>query len=806
MKNIILLFTFSISFLIMGKSQNQNNIQFEQVSYICYTNADTLKNNPNKDRKSKKASRLYKHLAYRSSIELYKKLKAKNTLEVAEMEKLANAYRLNSESEDAAFWYSKFIHQTQNEEHYLHYAQVLQSNGNCNDAKKWFNKYKTANPSTDFELNNSCAELVRKNTAVQIKNIEQLNSPYVDFSPVPYKNGVVFTSTRSTNKITNIKDSWTEDHFCDLFYAEKNDQDDFNTPTPFSTTLNKLYHDGSATFSSDGTTIIFSRSTKGGRLANGNKGLQLYTAILKNGSWTAVKALSFNEKKYTFCHPTLSVNGKYLYFASDKKGGFGGMDLYVSQLVDDEWQEPQNLGASINTSGNELFPFVSEEGELYFSSNNHRSIGGLDIFKTQQIDSEWQKPQNLGAPFNSKKDDFSFSMLEGNQEGYFASNRVKGMGKDDIYAWSTTEETTEEVAKETKPKTVDKLFRISDANSLSKINSASIVVLEIATEGNREKDNLFQQSLDQEQLAYLVEQTETKERIIDKRTMSSDLDGAFYYTLNPSNKYILYFQKNGYTERKMVIYGKDIAHIDEPYTVLMSPKKEATSPFNWTVVDKEKGTPISGANVKIIETKTGKVIETKSSSNGSFTANLICQNKYKILTYKNNFEYNEYIFSYKDNSDCNKIATSTIEMKPIKTKVETKVITHFLGDKNRRFKVGQKINVENIYYDYNAANIRPDARQELDRIVELMNTYPTMEIDLTSHTDSRGKTEYNQSLSSKRAQSAVQYIISRGISSHRIKAIGYGESNLVNNCGDGQPCSEIEHQQNRRTEIVINKL
>ncbi len=273
---------------------------------------------------------------------------------------------------------------------------------------------------------------------VVISNLNMLNSSDMDYSPILYQDGIVFTSTR---KHKGSKKKWFKNYkkeYSYLFFSKKTNRGEFRKPQPLKGNLNGRYHEGAATFNASGTLMFFTRNTSEGKNRFGKINLKIYMAKNVKGYWKEIKELPFNSDRHSTCHPSLSADGKRLYFASNRYGGFGGMDIYVSYFEDGKWQYPINLGPEVNSAGNETFPFIDENDELYFSSDGHGGEGGLDIFKTSFKQTEiesWNEPVNIGQPFNSEKDDFGFTIYNNSQEGFFTSSREGGLGRDDIYTW-----------------------------------------------------------------------------------------------------------------------------------------------------------------------------------------------------------------------------------------------------------------------------------------------------------------------------------------------------------------------------------
>lgn len=397
---------------------------------------------------TKKLSEANKHFnagAYEQAIPLYRDvLMVDNSLEAKT--NLAEAYRLTGNYKKAEYWYAQLLKLVPQEPTYkLHYARSLQSNGKCKEAQKWFLEYGKFD-----DLGNTLAK-----GCDQIKTFEKeknnyeilllpINSPNSDFSPVFHKNGIAFCSNRSEipRKTASRAKSFK---YLDLFFAEKQLGNAYTPPKKLKGKINSSFNEGPLTVSTDGTQIYFTRNHvykgKAQKSREGTVKLAVFSSrLVEKDKWEDIAPFQHNNPQYSVAHPTLSANGQNLYFISDMLGGYGGTDLYVCTKIDTFWSQPINLGKEINTSGNEMFPFIHADGTLYFASNGHPGLGGMDIFKTQRKASgKWTTPENMGRPINSNRDDFSIVISTNRQHGYFASNREGGFGSDDLYSFNYTD-------------------------------------------------------------------------------------------------------------------------------------------------------------------------------------------------------------------------------------------------------------------------------------------------------------------------------------------------------------------------------
>lgn len=258
---------------------------------------------------------------------------------------------------------------------------------------------------------------------------------YNEFSPVFYKNGLVICSDLKNNSLINYNNEG--DNLLNIFFIENKDSITWKNPVLFASELNTNYNEGPVSFSNDsiiyycrnnGVTKIFADFSD-----TLNK-LGIYSAKYKNGKWTDIFPLNFNNPLYSFITPAVTKDGKILFFASDMPGGLGGMDLYYSEKNNDKWGTPINLGEPVNTAGNESFPFLTESGKVFFASDGHNGYGGKDIFYTQQVKGKWVTPVHLESEINSPFDDFGILTNDNIEEGYFSSNRLRS---DDIFTFTS---------------------------------------------------------------------------------------------------------------------------------------------------------------------------------------------------------------------------------------------------------------------------------------------------------------------------------------------------------------------------------
>jgi len=388
----------------------------------------------------KKADKYYNRLEYVKAAETYEKVVEKGKADDYVYERLADSYYQIFDTKNAEKYYALIVEKTDDPEIYYRYAQVLKANGKYEESIPWMEKFAQMKPADHraikFRENpNYLPRLLETGKDKFVVNeLPNINTEYADFGAKPYGKKLYFVSARDTKG----KDyGWDEQPFLDIYQADYVDGIVSNIEKV--PTINTEYHDGTFCFSPDGKTIYFTRDNyyneeyKTDTL--GVSRLKLYSARVIRGRFTNVKELPFNNDNYSVSHPAVSPDGKKLYFSSDMPGGMGQSDLYVVDIKrNNKFGEPVNLGPNINTEGRENFPFVSKNGDLYFSSDGHLGLGGLDVFVAKNVDGKFARPRNLGVPLNSGKDDFAIYIDDETKDGFISSNRTATrIGDDNIY-------------------------------------------------------------------------------------------------------------------------------------------------------------------------------------------------------------------------------------------------------------------------------------------------------------------------------------------------------------------------------------
>ncbi|MBL7860247.1 MAG: PD40 domain-containing protein [Cyclobacteriaceae bacterium] len=388
------------------------------------------------EKKARKSFRLGK---YETVIDYYKGVARKQPNNGPANYYIAESYRLSNRIKESEPYYAKAGGKGVNPDSVkLYYAKSLQANAKYEEARQVLEELESTTADEKMKARayreldgiNYLDKLAQKKSYYKIKNLEAINTPFTEYAPVYSNNELYFTSSRSNGRIYEA----TGTPFTDLYKAETNGANvNVNTIALLPGFINDSnVNEGCITFTPDGRTMIFAKGNTGKR--KGASDVDLYLSRFRNGSWSEPTPININQPDAWESTPALSPDGRTLYFSSNRKGGFGGLDLYSAQMDGrGRFGRVRNLGPEINTAGSELFPYVSENGKLYFSSDGHPGYGMLDIFVVNRANGK-TVVENLGQPVNSPADDFGIYLFKADR-GFFTSNREGGKGDDDIYTF-----------------------------------------------------------------------------------------------------------------------------------------------------------------------------------------------------------------------------------------------------------------------------------------------------------------------------------------------------------------------------------
>ncbi len=643
-----------------------------------------------------------------------------------------------------------------------------------------------------------------KQKEIHIQNEKTVNTALLDFSPAFYEDGIVYVSSQMVNGKEKVYDEQIGRKTMSIFRAKRGTDGKLMKPEAFANELVSLFHEGPLTFDKTGETVFFTRNNNNGKKANYTKGiarLKIYMARKEGGKWSEATELPFNENESDAAHPSVSVDGDRLYFTSNRAGGYGGMDIYVCERMGDTWGKPTNLGPKINTTKNDVFPFVHPDGTLFYSSDGLGGRGGLDLFYTKPSTlGGFEVPKSLGLQFNTDKDDFGLIVDVDMKNGYFASSRNGGQGEDDIYSFSITN---------------GRLMESFESEELSDCNRANsrhrlldLVVIDRKTGKPIPEATINFANMDDMSLSEIItdmkikntpllnpDGTITLQTLENKSTSKlTDSEGRLQLKIIRSGNYVIEGTKTSYNKQQIIYKNGDIRN---PIIILLD-QADPCIHYSGVVVKADDGKPIPKAIVSIVNAK-GELQTIKADEDGKFSGCMQCNSNYKMSATLMGIT-SQWETVSTTGMDCDKWQAFD---RPIELKIN--ISDNDLANAEPRIVEGTIFRLKNIYYNFNDASIRPDAHKDLDAVAAMMLKYPDMEIELSSHTDSRGSNSFNKDLSQNRANNAAQYLFIRGIEAQRVKAVGYGENRLLNYCADGTSCSEQEHSNNRRTEVRILK-
>ena len=390
---------------------------------------------------TKSAKKEYDNLSYVKTTEKLLKAAKEGNRSPELLESLANSYYYNGKMEEASKWYGELMSlkvEGLDPENHFRYSQALKGIGDYTKADTVLGEFIRLKPEdsrSKMFKSDYLKAIENRSDEFEMKNLE-INTVFSDFGTSIYQDNLVFASSRGESKKLY---NWNEQPFLDIYQLNPD-----GTASEIKGDINTKYHESSTAFTKDGKTVYFTRNNynkgKFKKNANNIHGLKIYKAELIEEAWTNIEALPFNSEDYNVAHPTLSVDETKLYFASDKEGTLGASDIFVVDIKEDgTYGAPENLGSKINTEGRENFPYISDNGTLYFSSDGHPGLGGLDVFafkNIKNINNPNRKAVNVGKPINSPKDDFEYIINEATLKGYLSSNRKDGKGDDDIYSFT----------------------------------------------------------------------------------------------------------------------------------------------------------------------------------------------------------------------------------------------------------------------------------------------------------------------------------------------------------------------------------
>jgi outer membrane protein OmpA-like peptidoglycan-associated protein len=681
---------------------------------------------------------------YAAAIELFEKVLQKQSTiqDIHEIyKKIGVSYKEINQFETALFYFGKYLElQPHDNEIIIEYGKLLLITGKVKDAKTIFTDLQNKTDVRDKELERliascdfSLSELQKKNLP-PYKNIESLNSPQSEFGLSFFNNNLFFSSHRFPDRYASIYGRINQG-YSDIYYAQS-DTDFIVTGSayPLIGEINSSCNEGTFCFHEPSMTAFFTRCSEKPDLC------RIYKAKYIKGKWVNVEPVNLGPDEYNYAHPAISGDGKTFYFVSDLPGGNGMKDIWKSSISGTgRLGTPVNLGNTINTAKNEVFPSVAGDSILFFASDGYVGMGGLDIYYSIKEDNIYTTPVNIGSPINSTYDDFSILLKPGFNGGYFCSNRQYKTQSDDIYSFSFN------------------IFldgisgKVVDSLDFSPLRDVKISYF----------DN------------YNLEKVFHTDSAGNFNIIPSDYNGC-------GDNHLLVFEKQGFLSVQKLIP----CSASDTLIVFLSDGSNRFHTLEGRVINRKNKAPVENALV-VIKSLRGLQDTISSQSDGSFYFKKILPDDYIILrTNKTGFLRDSKTFETPDKYEL-------INLNP-KTGYDTEI---------QLIPVIKEIEyvIKNIYYDFDKATLRPESKTSLLQLVNLLYENPGVSIQINSHTDERGTEKYNLDLSDQRSRSVVNFIINYGINGSRLVSRGFGESVLA--IENAQ--TEEQHQKNRRTTFQI---
>lgn len=710
--------------------------------------------NPENNKSLKLADTFYKNGEYYQALKHYKKAVKQVKFPTESYENMASSYLKLGDVKMAHRYYLKAEkRKNAHREIEVIHAFALKRVGKYKESKALLKHYLKVTKDSSVVLYikdcNKALKWRKPNPKVKVAKVNGINSFYSDMAPY-YSNGkIIFSSSREELLILD-KASSTGQPYYRLYEA---DVKGLNV-----TDIHQYhYHEkrnhniSSLSFGDDENEVFYSTNQKIKKDTGRNLSpLKIFHSKKNGDKWNDPTAIISNDNDHiNYAHPFYNKETKQIFFTSNKEGGFGGLDIYFVNRIGDSWSNPINAGQGVNTDGDETFP--SMYGNLlYFSSDRRAGLGGYDIFSSQLLNNTFQTAENMKMPINTNYDDFGFTFTDTSYTlGYFTSNRKGTKGSDDIFA-----------------------FKVAPKNT--RIVHLSGIAIDAVT-GEHLKSTTVKL---------------TDEDGTDLGSMETDDDGHYELELIADKKYQLAAAKKGYFIVKEQLETSDKKK--DEYEVDLVFEKQGDITIKGQVSDDTSNEMLSDVTV-FIQIEDRDVITEKSASNGKYSKELKKEKIARKLPFTAKFEKEGFISqTFTFNEKANEKGVIEIDCKLHKLDIGVDI--------------GKVANVKPIYFDVDKVEIRPEAAEELDKVVIAMQDNPEIVIELGSHTDARGEDIYNLDLSERRAQSSARYIISKGIPKNRVNSKGYGETQLVNDCGNDIECTDDQHQENRRTEFKIIKF
>lgn len=636
------------------------------------------------------------------------------------------------------------------------------------------------------------------NNPTVIYNEVAANSKETEFAPAFYENGVVFVSNR---KAKGPRDRKTGEAYFDLWFAPYDPNNKLTPPSTFPLEVSTSKNEGPVAFSRDFKTLLYTQNDNvDGVPKAGKDGVihtKIYVAAQGKSEWERQGELPFCSSEYDCMHPSLSPDAKRLYFASNMPGGFGGFDIYYADLRKEGWSKPVNAGPIINSAAEELFPFIAQSGTLFFSSDGHNTLGGYDLFFANPTPEGFQEVFNLNEPYNTPGNETNIIVDFDGKTGFFTSDREKGLGKDDIYSFKSAKG----IQGIEKPKVIPAEIEVVDAKTGEPLQGAAIHILQPSDDGfvsgNQDFYTLDLLPVQDQKNALSMQLTRKGADAFGKADLTTNAAGRAKSDFTRYKNYFVLVSLNGYITSERLMVADNLESGKLRFSLREQPPCMRAG---GVVLTQKFGTRIANANLKFIHGLTGFVTVVRTNLNGEFDACLPEEGDYTVYVERDGFKPDDFHVTARPNAPIYEERRLTAVSPEAESTADTD------SQLARGLKEGSVIVMDKIFYEYNKATLNYSAVRHMDALFELLSKYPEMEVDLVSHTDTRGDEKLNMELTEERSKNAKTYLVYRGIQAERIGAYGKGETEPRNRCVEGVECSDEEHQQNNRLEVKIRKM
>ena len=704
----------------------------------------------------REGDRYFQQLAYARAVSSYTLAAEMGAVNEHVTKRLAESHMFLGNTAEAERWYAVVVKFLNREPRDLYnYAEALKSNGRYEEAEEWMDRYLATKNDGGSVARSNISGFARKYMKDQerftVKALS-VNTPYSDFGAAWLgPDRVVFASARNVSVGVERKAAMNDQPFLDLFTASVKADGGLADVRLLQGAVNTKLHEGPASTNATGNELWFTRNSfykgRSQRSQQGLTRLGIYKATAQDGGFGSVEEFLYNNSEVSIGHPSISPDGQRLFFVSDMPGGNGGTDIFVCRKVDGRWGEPENLGPTINTPQNEVFPFIATDGTLYFSSTGNPGLGGLDIYAAKPKGSSgFLNPMNVGAPVNGPKDDFGFVIDPTGKRGFFSSNRPGGVGDDDIYAFVMH-------------RPVEEQFLVT-GTVIDDEYEIPVIAAEV---------------LLYDDLGGL------------RDTIFSDHRGEFAFPVEPNRVYRLVAKLKGRYDGER-FFSTERVEQQQIMTRDIHLVADAGIWLRGAVRQKDKMGFIEGMTISVVNLSSFFSESQITDEGGGFRFRLQNNEEFEVL-----FEKPGY-FSQS-------LPVSTIGMR--------QGILDLGQVRDLEFEpvqLGVAIPFRHIRWSSGSAVLDRSAQLELDAVAERLMVNPEVTIEIGVHSDLRSDATQAGRLTQKQADAIAAYLITKGAAKERIKAKGYGTTQPLNHCIQGVACSEEEHAVNRRNEYKVTGL